>query len=165
MIRTRNVDIVSPLRYKEIHFHDLLPALTGTLAGVMLGAWPYSSKVPFGQGTVLPGTSGKIVDVLLHQSTVGTAGTSWTANVKKNGTTIFATNGVLALASGANVAVDSRGEISLPTGATRPVLTSTLANLLLKKGDVLSWDLTVSGTYTGTAPFIGIVVVIDPVNA
>lgn len=166
MIRARNVDIASPVRYKEIHFHDALPALTGSLAGIILGAWPYSSKVPFGQGTALPGTSGTIVDVILHQSTAGTAGTSWTANIKKNGTTIFATNGVLALASGANAATDTRGEITpVPTGATRPVLTATKANLLLKKGDILSWDLTVTGTYTGTAPFIGIIVLVDPVNA
>lgn len=162
MIKTRNIDPASASRYFDIEFNGALPALTGTLAGICIGAFPFSQKVPLRQGSALPGAEAKIVDVILSQSTAGTAGTSWAANVKKNGTTIFATNGVLALASGANAVVDSLAEVALPTGATRPVLVATLATLLLKKGDVLSWDLTVTGTYTGAAPQISVQIVVDP---
>ena len=153
MIRARNVDASSALRYIVFESTGALPALTGTLSAVMLGAWPFRQ-----QGMA----NAKIVDVIISQATAGTAGTSWTVNVKKNGTTVLATNGVMALASGANAKVDAKAEAgAVPSGATRPVL-KTDGTVLLTKGDVVSWDLTVSGTYTGAAPQVCVTVVIDP---
>lgn len=162
MIKTRNIDPAAAARYVNLEWSGVLPALgAGTTTGWIIAPYGYDANA-LKQQAVVPGLA-RVVDVVMAQSTAGTAGTSWTANVKKNGTTVFATNGVLALASGANVAIDTKAELALPTGATRPVLLAAPnATLLTKKGDVWSWDLTVTGTYTGAGPQVSLLVIIDP---
>lgn len=152
MIRSRNIDPLSPQRYQIMEFSGALPALTGTLAGVMFGIWGFKQ---------LNMANAKIVDVIVGQSTAGTAGTSWSVAIKKNTTAICSTAPVLALASGANAAMDCKGDLALPTGATRGML-KTDGSILIKKGDVIQYDLTVTGTYTGAAPQVYVGIIIDP---
>jgi hypothetical protein len=166
MIKTRNVDPASPMRYTELQGPNISTTAAITNA-VPLFVWHFPARYPvnltaaaasFPQATT-PWV--KIVDVIVYQAFAGVGGTSQTLNVFKNGTTIFATNPVVSLAGGANSAADSAGVIALPSGYTRPVLTATTANLLLKKGDVLTFTVpTVTGAYT-TAPNLSFVIVID----
>ncbi len=154
MIKARNVDPSSALRYINLTWEGALPALTGALNGILIGVYLFKQ-------TLAAGVGARVVDIVVAQALAGTAGTSWSAAVKKNGTAIYSTAPVLALASGAYAAVDSKAELALPTGATRGVL-KTDSTILIKKGDVLSWDLTVTGTYTGAAPYCSVSLVIDP---
>ena len=111
---------------------------------------------------------GAIVDIQLGQAATGTGGTNWTATVKKNGTSVCTTDGVLALASGANKSVNSSTDpdlgwtaaLALPTGATRPIL-KVDGTQLVAKGDLITVDITNSGAYSPA--FSGTVkVVINP---
>jgi hypothetical protein len=156
MIRARNVDPASPLRYQV--YSALVSSTTAITNALALDVWPFAMRSPIGIGS-LP-SSAKIVDVIVAQSYVGAGGTSQTVTVLKNGTTIFTTAPVVALAGGV-AALDTLKEIAtVPTGWTRGVL-KTDATVQLAKGDILSITTTVSGGY-GTAPSIVVSVVIDP---
>lgn len=157
-IKARNVDVASALRYVYLEMTWQNTAAVTTQA---VGAWPVSQAIKTQSGvgsTALP-TYSKVVDVILYQTNVGAGGTSVAANVLKNGTTIFTTNPVIALASGV-ASIDIKGELAVPTGATRGVL-KTDATVSVKKGDVFGVTTTVTGTYT-TAPSLGIIIVVDP---
>lgn len=122
-------------------------------------------------GVVLCGVQapGKIVDLQLYQAAVGVGGTSWSVALVKNATTVTSTAGVLALAGGVNTFVQTAaspdvaafGSVALPTGATRPILSTTAATVAVARGDVLTINVTNSGTYS--TAFTGQVrVLIDP---
>lgn len=164
MIKSRNIDPASPARYVE-----LAGPMTATTAAIVnaqpVFVWHMPARYPVNLNQLqsaaaqvsTPGA--KIVDVLFYQSFVGVGGTSQALTILKNGTTIFTTAPVIALASGA-AAIDTAGVLAVPTGATRGVL-KTDTTILLKKGDILSFTLAVTGTYT-TAPNVSFVVVVDP---
>lgn len=158
MIKARNIDPASANRYVYL---EMTFQQTAAVTAWGVGCWPVSQNVKTQAGVPSTGlaTLGKVVDVIVYQANVGVGGTSVTCNILKNGTTIFTTNPVMALASGVT-AIDTKGELAVPTGATRGVL-KTDSTVLCKKGDVFALTTTVSGTYTG-APALGIVVVIDP---
>jgi len=158
MIKARNIDPASAVRYVYL---EMTFQQTAAVTAWGVGCWPVSQAVRTQSGVASTAlqTLGKVVDVIIYQAAVGVGGTSVTCNILKNGTTIFTTNGVIALASGV-AAIDAKGELAVPTGATRPVL-KTDSTVLCKKGDVFALTTTVTGTYT-TAPNLGIIVVVDP---
>lgn len=159
-IRARNLDPASALRYVDITETPNLPA-NATVSNLALGIWMFTLKSPFRQGTKNPAYA-KIIDVLIWQTTAGVAGTSVSVNIlKNNSTSIWGTQPVIALAGGANTGFDTLGELTLPTGATRGIFTTTAANLILAKGDELTLTTTTVGAYT-TAPGLGICIVLDP---
>jgi hypothetical protein len=100
-------------------------------------------------GIVAPGV---IKDVQAFQQIAGD-GTSWTINVLKNGTTVLATNGVLASATGANKAISVAksplrgGFPAKGSGDTLPVLSATTSAYTVAAGDTLTVTTTVNGTY------------------
>lgn len=123
-------------------------------------------------GIVLCGVQapGRIVDIQLYQAAAGVGGTSWSVALLKNVTTVTTTAGVLALAGGVNTFVQTAASpdianglsaVALPSGATRPVLSTTAATVTVARGDVLTINVTNSGTYS--TAFSGQVrVLIDP---
>lgn len=125
-------------------------------------------------GVVLCGVqaAGRIVDVQLYQAAVGVGGTSWSVALNKNGSAVTTTAGVLALASGTYKFVQTAASpdianglaaVALPSGATRPILSATAATVTVARGDVLTVDVTNSGTYS--TAFSGQVrVLIDPLH-
>lgn len=162
-IRARNLDQASAARYVNVEMGGPV-TLTGTGSALAVGVWPYGQRSPPFGGTAIQSQYefAKIVDVVLAQTAAGVGGTSFTVNVLVNGVTIFTTNAVVTLASGANVSTDAKGELTLPAGWTRPVLVaSNNANLFLKKGDSISVTYVVTGTYTTAAQFI-VSVIVDP---
>lgn len=101
---------------------------------------------------------GELVDVVVSQGLAGTGGTSWAAGVtKRNGTNMLATNPSITLAAGANVKGDVRRKIPNTTGVTRAVLHATRSNRRVARGDSILVTITPTGTYTGTAPDVGVV--------
>jgi hypothetical protein len=162
MIKSRNLDPATAGRYVILEWAGPIPGLSPATYATAIGAYMFAEEVKTQSfSATLPGFA-KIVDVVIAQANAGAGGTSVTFNVKKNGTTIFGTNGVFLLAAAANTAIDAKAEIATVTNTTRPVLTTTVSNLLLKKGDVVSVDIVVAGTYTGTAPQFSVHVVVDP---
>jgi hypothetical protein len=149
-VTNQKFDQRSPLRFIPLFVNvGGTSSVTGTLVGVAPGP-------------------GKIVDIQLGQAAVGVGGTSWTATVKKNGTAVCSTNGVVALASGANVSLNSSTDpdlgwtaaLALPSGATRPIL-NVDSTVTVAKGDVITVDITNTGAYS--TAFVGQVkVLINP---
>jgi hypothetical protein len=153
-IRARNVDPLSPFRY-IYSMHGPFSG-TATLTGAMLDCYPVNQ-----QRGATGQVGDKVVDILFSQGAAGVGGTSVTVTIKKNGTTICTTDAKLTLAGGANIAIDAKAEITpLPSGCIRPVLKSD-STIYLKKGDVLTADYTVSGSYS-TAPQMRVTLVVDP---
>jgi hypothetical protein len=105
----------------------------------------------------------RLVDVLVYQVTAGTGGTSWSATVRNTtGTGMLSTLPVATLASGASVGTDAKGELSLPSGWTRPVI-KVDATPNVAKGDFFDVYVTEVGTYSPHA--IGLVVLVFQPNA
>jgi hypothetical protein len=125
----------TPLRYVPLR---LLFSTTANITASAIGACP-------------PGGA-KVKDIVLSQAAAGAGGTSWSAIVKKNGTTISTAEGVIALSDGANKAVNTAAApiaIAKPTGATRPAL-KTDGTASCVGGDSFTVDITLTGVY-GTA--------------
>jgi hypothetical protein len=160
MIKTRNIDPKSAARYTDsIHYHGVIPALTGTSNAAAMGVWTYSQiskDQPFSSS--LPSFA-RVVDAIIAQPYAGAGGTSYTISVLKNGTTMFSTLGAITQAAVAG-AVDSKNELPNIAGYTRPVL-KTDSTVLLKKGDVISLVVVVTGTYT-TGANLSVSLIVDP---
>lgn len=93
-------------------------------------------------------------DVVVNQVVAGTGGTSTTVAVRKNGSVdMLATNATVPLSAGALAVLDMRGELALPSGATRPVA-KTDGSETITKGDVIYVYSTESGTYSPHATFV-----------
>jgi hypothetical protein len=88
----------------------------------------------------------------------GAGGTSFTANILKNGTTVLSTIPVCTTGTmGADYTVkfDTNKEFAAtaPTGVSAlPVLSTTEATITVKPGDVVELSTTNVGVYTGTGP-------------
>lgn len=158
-IRARNFDYSSALGSQDaMHFHAAV-TLTGTGTN-SLGIFPYSQRSPPFGGTATQSQFARIVDVVAGQSQAGVGGTSYTYDIQKNGVSILSTLGGFTLAGGASIATDAKGELTAPTGATRPVLKKD-STILIKKGDIFTVVFTVTGTYT-TAAQLTLTLVVDP---
>jgi hypothetical protein len=123
----------SALRY---HVQSYTFSTTAAITNATIGVCPPGGAV--------------LRDVVLGQNAVGVGGTSWTATPKKNGTALVSTPGGFTLAAGTNKATNvARAPVVLanPTGGTRPVLDA--AQVKCTGGEVISNDITLTGTYTG----------------
>lgn len=144
---SRNAEKLSMLRVQR---------LTGRI--VMAASSPTSDA-----GLVAP-CSGEIVDVVANQIVAGGGGTSIALTIQKQPANVaaLATGAVIARTDGAYAAVDLRGRIAKPAGATRPVVSATRANRRVNKGDLLVATLTPTGTYSATFPTWGFEIHIAP---
>lgn len=136
----------SPLRYVA---HPVTFSTTANVTAQVIGACPVGGGV--------------VKDVVLVQAAAGVGGTSWTAVPKKNGTAIASTDGVIALADGANKSVNTAAApiaLAKPAGATRPVL-KTDGTATCSGGDVLTVDITLTGSYS-TAVTGAVYLLIEP---
>jgi hypothetical protein len=139
MIRTRNIDARTPARYVR-YFNAWEFAASTNKTGIPLG--------------VCAARDGEVIkNILVSTPVAGSAGgTSMAFTVKKNGTTVCATDAVLARSDGDNASVDVLGYVTKPAGATKAVLSATLSAITLAYGDDLSVDIALTGTYSGTFP-------------
>lgn len=100
----------------------------------------------------------KVRKITFSVPQAGAGGTSITADVLKNGTTVLSTVPVITRATvAANTKFDTAKELatSAPTGVSAlPVLSTTDATVTVKPGDVLELSTTAVGTYTGQGAFL-----------
>jgi hypothetical protein len=102
-------------------------------------------------------TGGRIVDLIVYQLTPGTGGTSVSLDIRtaaSGGGSGLTTPAVVSLASGSDQKTDALGDLSLPTGWTRPVV-----GLAVTKGQRLFIRGVETGTY-GTHPIVQLTVII-----
>lgn len=89
--------------------------------------YPFSTTTSISGARVAVLPAGmKLACVVVCQNAAGTGGTSWAATPRANGTALVSTAGGFTLAAGASKVTSSArcplGEISLPSGGTRPVI-------------------------------------------
>lgn len=148
-INTSRISTRSPARYVSIH----LPYVSANANGI-----------PSGMRAIYPGPgSGKLVNVIIHQTGEGTGGTSYTIDLKTvAGTSLFSTLPVQTQASGANQYTDTRGAIALPSGWTRGVL-KTDTTTTVGEGERLNLWTVETGTYS-VHPIIMATLVFEPLQ-
>jgi hypothetical protein len=138
----------STARYVVIPFAGNVAA-SGSRLGFTV--WPHDSRA-------------RLVDVIVHQYTAGTIGTSWSAQVRRADGASFAnmlsTASVLTLASGAYAETDAQGDIALPAGCTRPVIDSSVE---VSKGSYIDVITNETGSYTVHASG-SVILVFEPIQ-
>jgi hypothetical protein len=141
---TRHKPVTESARY--VHFQwQGSTAATGT---VINHVYPY------------PGGA-RLVDVIVHQNSVGVGGTSVAVDVKNvSAVTLLTTPLALTLASGANTVTDARGNLALPSGWTRPVI-KTDATATVAEGARIQIATTETGTYS-SHPVVVVTLVFEP---
>lgn len=112
---------------------------------------------------------GEVVDVVVGQNEPGTVGTDVAIAVKKSPqggavVDVLDTQGKVTRAGGAGTSVDARAQIAAVAGCVRPVITATVANRRVKKGDALHAVATETGGYT-VHPTVNVQVIIRPDGA
>jgi hypothetical protein len=114
-------------------------SFSGTIAasGARLGftVWPHDFRA-------------RLVDVVVHQYSAGTSGTSWSALARKADGASFAnlsTASTLTLAAGAYAEVDAQGDLAVPAGCTAPGI---VAGLEVSKGTYIDVTTTEVGSYS-----------------
>jgi hypothetical protein len=143
---TRQISPASPARY--VYFQAYVTSVaSGTLTSFV---YPY------------PGGA-RLVDVVVSQVAAGTGGTSVAVDAKNAAVVSLLTTPLSAtLASGANVVTDARGNLSLPSGWTRPVI-KTDATPVVAQGASIQLVVTETGAYT-VHPVLSVTFVFDPLT-
>lgn len=137
------------IRLKNVAYQNATASLTGvvTAAGYKFGLFVNNFKFPV-----------KVKKVTFSVPQAGAGGTSITADIHKNGTTILSTIPVVTRATVvANTKFDTAKELvsTAPTGVSAlPVLSTTDATVTVKPGDVLELATTAVGVYTGQGAFL-----------
>lgn len=145
MIKNRNLAVA--------YVDGAVSAAAAAAAIGHLGAWHKAA----------PGRISKIL-FAINQKGSGAA-TTFTVDVKKNGTSVLGTVPTVTIATVTNYAkCDTAKEITAtaPTGfSALPVLTSTSATLDLANGDVLEIVVTPNGALATTAAYVSATVIIE----
>lgn len=136
MIRSRNV------AYNLESATAVAPAAAAAIAPFFINSFPFPVRVK---------------KVAFHVAEKGSgAGTSYTVDVKKNGTTVLSTVPTLTIASITSYSTkfdtDKTIAATAPTGVSAlPVLSSTVSTITLGKGDVLELVVTPNGALATTS--------------
>lgn len=131
---------------KVLQFQKVFAASTDSTANFVC-CWPYLAR-------------GKITDVMVNQSVTGANGTSVTADVLKNGTSVLSTTAITVVAATAKV--DAAGDFAAGAN-TAPVL-KTDSTVLVNKGDLITVSLTLQGTYSTTFPTVAVGIAVDSLD-
>lgn len=132
------------IRLRNVAYENATASLANvvTAAAYKFGLFVNNTKFPM-----------RIRKITFHVPTAGAGGTSITADVLKNGTSVLATVPTITRATvAANTVFDTNKEIAAtaPTGVSAlPVLSSTLATITVKPGEALELSSTAVGVYTG----------------
>lgn len=123
----------SPLRYHAMRY---VFSTTSSITGAVVG--------------VIPPGGATLKCVVVSQSAAGEGGTSWVAIPKIGTTQLTDADGGFTLAAGANKVTSSAackmGELTNPTGGTRPVITT--AQAYQSGGQIVTIDVTLTGSYS-----------------
>lgn len=137
------------IRLRNVAYENATACITGvvTAANYRFGLFVNNTGRPL-----------KIKKVTFAVPQAGAGGTSITADILKNGTTVLSTVPVVTRATvAANTKFDTNKELAAtaPTGVSAlPVLSSTDATITVKAGDVLELSTTAVGVYTGQGAFL-----------
>lgn len=137
-IKTRSFDRRAPQRSKS-YSRQFVVANAASDNNRQAFVWPYARK-------------GIVVDIVATLEVAGSI-TALTITPKKNNSAaIAATAGIITVAAGVGATIDAKtvadDGLALPASATKFVLTSTVANRTLAKGDRITFDFAQSGTTT-----------------
>jgi hypothetical protein len=134
MIKSKNIHAKTPAKYVVVH--AVLANGTSDNTNNLVGVWPYAAK-------------GKLVDLVYRMHAGGDATTLKYVAKKNNTTALCSTDAIFTVSDGA-ASLDSKGELTKPTNATRQVLSTTAATVTFSKGDALTVDVDrTGGTATG----------------
>lgn len=124
----------SPLRY---HVQTYTFSTTTNITGATVGVVPPGGHV--------------LRCVVLSQNVAGVAGTSWVAIPKIGTDELTTTDGGFTLAAGAGKTTSNAdckmGALANPTGGTVPTITT--ANATQTGGQLVTMDITLTGSYSG----------------